>query len=495
MAKYCDLAKVGAGTGTSGDPYSFDDIDSLSKGALRFPGSGLIGDTLYIKGLKDVDVTAYGATALYITTDGGDVKAWDTTVDPVNGVDEPWRINANATASVGVVATSPYAIEGAIISNSNDLSTFCQFYGLIRNCFFLIPNLSTVRIDIETASGCTIIAPNTSCSTSAYTPVDCIFDISSFNTNVNASNCVFTCANDATPGTRTNCQYSWTPPTWPAWNDPKASFANSILTSGVTIPPQPGNAPYTGYDKGLWRNARTGIGAVSFYVTPAMNILPPVDNVGTGAEIFKQKTPSNENQLRSLVAGTGIALTQNTDDITVAVASGVTKTYTNLEFFIPAKMFVSAQSPFTAAPIENFYIAANGLAMTIVRYEPSINSAASFSFSADFANNGVGSAPWFFTLKPVFFTTGGSTNTIDINLQTVQGVPGVLAFNSAFVDVSTTSPVGKAAYISNQASFAVSVQSSESIFNILVQRKGSTDTNPDVMYLTGLKATIQQGLY
>lgn len=245
----------------------------------------------------------------------------------------------------------------------------------------------------------------------------------------------------------------------------------------------------------MWRNARTGIGAVSFYVTPAMNILPPVDNVGTGAEIFKQKTPSNENQLRSLVAGTGIALTQNTDDITVAVASGVTKTYTNLEFFIPAKMFVSAQSPFTAAPIENFYIAANGLAMTIVRYEPSINSAASFSFSADFANNGVGSAPWFFTLKPVFFTTGGSTNTIDINLQTVQGVPGVLAFNSAFVDVSTTSPVGKAAYISNQASFAVSVQSSESIFNILVQRKGSTDTNPDVMYLTGLKATIQQGLY
>ena len=46
-------------------------------------------------------------------------------------------------------------------------------------------------------------------------------------------------------------------------------------------------------------------------------------NVGTGGGVFKQLSGS-DLQLRSLVAGTNITITQNTDDITISSASSVT---------------------------------------------------------------------------------------------------------------------------------------------------------------------------
>ena len=46
-------------------------------------------------------------------------------------------------------------------------------------------------------------------------------------------------------------------------------------------------------------------------------------NVGTGGGVFKQLSGS-DLQLRSIVAGTNITITQNTDDITISSASSVT---------------------------------------------------------------------------------------------------------------------------------------------------------------------------
>jgi len=75
------------------------------------------------------------------------------------------------------------------------------------------------------------------------------------------------CAMADTPqigGLVDECQVGWTQPTVPQWDGDKQGFYNSILSLGTESPPQPGIAPYVGYEKGLWGSNRIGIGAVYF---------------------------------------------------------------------------------------------------------------------------------------------------------------------------------------------------------------------------------------
>jgi len=46
-----------------------------------------------------------------------------------------------------------------------------------------------------------------------------------------------------------------------------------------------------------------------------------IANVGAGATIFKDESPVNTHNLKSLVAGTNITLTPGTNDITIAVTA------------------------------------------------------------------------------------------------------------------------------------------------------------------------------
>lgn len=76
--------------------------------------------------------------------------------------------------------------------------------------------------------------------------------------------------------TATNCAFNfpewsgaysisdWDAPPFPSGLSPQAEFSSTVLSVGLTTPPQPGNPPYSGYEYGLWGGARTGIGAMDF---------------------------------------------------------------------------------------------------------------------------------------------------------------------------------------------------------------------------------------
>jgi hypothetical protein len=83
----------------------------------------------------------------------------------------------------------------------------------------------------------------------------------------NFTNCVLKCslASILAPvGTNVDNQFSWTPPTWPAWDALQSAFAEALLSIGINTPPEPGNPPYTSYATGLWNSPRIGIGAMDF---------------------------------------------------------------------------------------------------------------------------------------------------------------------------------------------------------------------------------------
>jgi hypothetical protein len=71
--------------------------------------------------------------------------------------------------------------------------------------------------------------------------------------------------------TQSDCQFSWVPPAWPVWNALPEYFLWTTLTGDVASPPQAGNPPYTGYEKGLFGEDRIGIGAVYFDLTPTVS--------------------------------------------------------------------------------------------------------------------------------------------------------------------------------------------------------------------------------
>jgi len=69
---------------------------------------------------------------------------------------------------------------------------------------------------------------------------------------------------------------------------------------------------------------------VSIDVVAASGEINTASNVGTGADVFRQKTAANL-EFRTLIAGTNISLTQNVDNITIsASASGETNTASNV---------------------------------------------------------------------------------------------------------------------------------------------------------------------
>lgn len=66
----------------------------------------------------------------------------------------------------------------------------------------------------------------------------------------------------------TDCQFSWSAPSWPSWDSVKKLWKKDLLLIGVNSPPSPGNPPYTGYETDLWGNERNDIAACYQVETP-----------------------------------------------------------------------------------------------------------------------------------------------------------------------------------------------------------------------------------
>jgi hypothetical protein len=87
-----------------------------------------------------------------------------------------------------------------------------------------------------------------------------------------------------------------------------------------------------------------------------MNILPWIGNIGAGGQVFKQKTAANLHELRSIVAGAGIGVAQNANDITISATGTIPTDYLDIQW-LKADLFQGGEpSSFTPAPREEIVL-------------------------------------------------------------------------------------------------------------------------------------------
>lgn len=134
-----------------------------------------------------------------------------------------------------------------------------------------------------------------------------------------------------------------------------------------------------------------------------MNINPRIENVGTGVgEVYKQIDSSETNQLRTIKAGAGIAVTNNTSDVTIAadlsgtegikipVLNDVFTDSAAKPFWTNTEMFTSGDWQFGAANDRLEGIAENN---TSDWYRQGIEGDADHSFKYDLNSSSCGI--WF----------------------------------------------------------------------------------------------------
>ena len=262
-AMYVDFDLASGGDGTSGNPYGIAGFKS------NYAASNI---TWYARGSWNEPTFDLTTTDIYDLR----IIAWDSALYG------PPRINIrNMTLNHGM------ALTGCILYCSN--ITIADFsptnVGLnVTGCFFKVTG--TIDFDIYNYDGyfyCnfgTIIAGTLSGAGGAagvipliqYSVIDAAAVAVNWKTLERGQNSAFTGVQTpwwvtSSPHYMTDCQFSWTPPVWPAWSDAQDLFNYRLLSIGISTPPEPGNLSYAG----LWGENRLGIGG--FYFKPTRRII------------------------------------------------------------------------------------------------------------------------------------------------------------------------------------------------------------------------------
>lgn len=261
---YVDLSlNVTGATGATDDPFSFTDLTNHSTAHSS-------GNTYNIKNTYSASV---GTISLAIYSNIW--QAWD--LDDFG----PWRIAQIGSGDVDMISTTLssllkdaiiFAYNGSIYVSTRVSYTKIRIHNSFL-CIKIIPSTAIVLGDNSEYKGCTFygqIEDQTTLGTSTFD--DCL--VCNIYDDCGPGPWIFNnCAiADSNIGyTHNHCQVNWPQPPSPEWNDPQSAFDNTVLAAGVSTPPEPGvgSPSYTGYETGLWGEARTGIGAVYF------NPLPP----------------------------------------------------------------------------------------------------------------------------------------------------------------------------------------------------------------------------
>jgi hypothetical protein len=237
---YADLDLKGSdGSGTIGDPFKH------SKFINFMESDSSVGDEIKVKGSAD-----YSSSERLWVYAGRSVTPW---------INEPLRLHMNEDI------INRGTIRGMISETQECLA---ENGGTFLSCFLKITDTGNSDFFIgsgNSAQGCTVLMPNQVFKVSSESSlVDCIIDATVYFLDADSTNCVYTDSTLPAGANHINYQVGWISPTWPAWDASQSSFDNNLLYTNITTPPEPGNAPYTGYELGLWDTTRFGIGAMSF---------------------------------------------------------------------------------------------------------------------------------------------------------------------------------------------------------------------------------------
>lgn len=299
---YNDLASAGTGhAGTSGDPFSAPDFFSHVNGATVNPG-----DVYKLKGEYTDSGNFYYISPL---VDNLTFEPWDAVTFG------PWRINFSSASQDVYILTAGqnHVMKGGILFVSASADDMNVGNAGVEFDTMVFDAPDDFRLNGNTAGTCTFrgcstngrFRPETQSSALTYNFINCTINAPSILTGdqpggLNFTNCVLTLTLATWQGftnfSQSNCQFEWSAPAWPAWDDPQASWNSDTLAASVTTPPQPGVTPYTNHETGLWGNARTGIGSFYFplIVLPSWeSTYPKTGNItGTTAE-FLLKTDTD----------------------------------------------------------------------------------------------------------------------------------------------------------------------------------------------------------
>lgn len=244
-----NLSPSVSGTGSSIDPLSYSNFKAKVT-SLTIPTN------FYFKGsATDNDILNFGMQGANIY-----IHAWDTTVDPISGVDEPWRVRDTNNTDIKC-----QMIEGGIIyGNTTSFLTYFE-PNSASDCYVIYDGSAEISLYSNSKiKGCTFITNNGFDSPYAVVTDSVLVGVSAVSgiASNTFTNCVFSFTD---PGWNdTNSQWGWSNPTMPSWSADQSSFDSRVLSVGINTPPQSGNLPYTDYETGLWRESRLGIGAMYF---------------------------------------------------------------------------------------------------------------------------------------------------------------------------------------------------------------------------------------
>lgn len=186
---------------------------------------------------------------------------------------------------------------------------------------------------------------------------------------------------------------------------------------------------------------------------------------------------------RQITAGTGINIVDGGAGNPVTINADYTKV--EQDQCINAAHFVPAQSPFSPAPIENYYIAASGFAGKVIRLNPGEMTAASCFWSNRWIAK-PGTAFYTILAQVNFFTDNASTNNLILDLYHKSGSYPAFDLSTAPVSIGAKTIAGLGSYIQNRTLFQFNTSGDN--FQFVIERQGAEagDTNPGTIYIQSI---------
>lgn len=221
---------------------------------------------------------------------------------------------------------------------------------------------------------------------------------------------------------------------------------------------------------------------------PGPSVFKDAGGGSTGLESFVTVNDDSATlpNSRQLTGGTNIGIVDGGAGSPVTVNfTGAIPDRVEQDNCINAAHFVPAQSPFSPAPIENYYIAASGFAGKVVRYDPGETTAASCFWSNRWVTRPV-SGSYTVDCQLNFFTDNASTNNFKFCVYHKSGSFPSFDLSTAPTGLTPSTYAGLGAYRQGRALFTFNTLGDN--FQIFVERQGgdAADTNPGTVYLQSI---------
>jgi len=275
---------VGEGDGSIANPWSWNSHIQALSGLSDY-------DTIYLSGNAETLKGANDGSSNPIIYD-----KW--------GLD-PWRVSFSEGSDIDpfTIFRRYSYIYNAIISVENDLTAISGSYERLNKSIFIGNNTFFYIHSYELFKNCLIYTKQI-IVTAINSPIfiDCFIIAKEYlgGNEVEFKNCAINKSSYDGTFSQTNCQFNWTPPQIPNWNDSILFWDYDIISTNVLTPPQPG---YGAITVDSWGNTQIGIGAGYMGMLPRnswyVDLSASSNGVGTTA------SPWNWDGLYSCLSGAG----------------------------------------------------------------------------------------------------------------------------------------------------------------------------------------------